>query len=133
MKKLLYFLGILSIVFAISAPRVSAVDNDIGQTYQWPAVHAVIAIVPCQADQILQTCVTQVAVRDPGDIFMEFRAESSGLRAESQVFNTAPSNCDLICNRSDFLSRQCTRLYDIYNRYHVNQRVMSNSNGGAGY
>lgn len=133
MKKSIFVLALISIAMLFIVPRVYATDKDVGSALVMPADNAISIAFDCQVSNYSFECVTQVAVRDPGDMRLELRAESSGLKAESPRNNYGLPQGDLTDLYFCSLDRHGTRLNNLFNKYIAYTETVSTSNGGAGY
>jgi hypothetical protein len=132
MKKsilLLVLIGFMSIIFS---PQGSASDRDVGYKFTLPVDNAAVVAI----DQVVilsPEYVTPVELRDPGDMRVELSAKITGLEAKSPVNITAFPNGDLTYIKSNIRDKHGTRLINRFTRCTNYSRIVSTSNGGAGY
>lgn len=133
MKKSILFLALISFALIFVTPQVKAADVDVGYQFTLPVDNAAVVAID-QVAVISYEYVTPVELRDPGDMRLELTSASlSGLRAKSPVIITALSNGDLTQLQSKFRDQHGTRVKDTFTRCTNYSRIVSTSNGGAGY
>lgn len=135
MKKSILFLALLSFALIFITPQVNASDRDIGYSFVLPIDNAAVVAVNQAVMNVSYGYVTTVELRDPGDMRLEHfgYAQCQGLEAKSPVIITALSNGDLTGICSCFRDNYGTRSKDSFTRYINYFRIISTSNGGAGY
>ncbi len=124
MKRSLLLLALFSIALIFVAPQVNASDRDVGLSYVMPADNATPVAIDCQACIKTQEYVVQRLHQDPGDMCGE----------AEQIFNLslAPqSGCISDILKFNY-SSEWTQLRECQS-HNPNRRIVSTSNGGAGY
>ena len=130
MKKSILVLALISFALIFVKPQVNASDRDVGYKFNLPVDNVAVVAIDQVVMNVSYEYVNTVAESGDPPSLRAFPPKEGEKSANAQFIS--PSGC-LSNILTDFCGRHGTRLKDTFTRYTNYSRIISTSNGGAGY